>query len=386
MIFCPNKTPLVFAGNPMLLECTNYDMGLEVCPYSVFIDQKPVYNGKVSIGNGQIVTVDISDVVSDVIPPYPALSGDGWLKPVCAGAAFSAYRVDAKPPGQQPMSADAIPGRLSKQNIRVGRPVPVILKGSPFLTTRTSGWTVYLPEDELMPLYFVWDEVHETAIELVECLHGGSLSGQWSGRGVYALDVAAARREFFDNFYILPSMFELRIGDKAAAVVIITEGTPKESRYKLGIRFLNSFEVPEMICLSGNISSAPAFGGGDDGETERFMRWDSEVSDFESMRNRASMAVTVSIDTDPISSDRLTSLLDMLGAPSVELVGLGPGVVKAIPEAEDLNIALNGNAPQPFTLSFKVCAGEMAVMPAVSSDDKGLPGRLFSDEFNDKFN
>lgn len=394
MKFRPDDTPVVLAGNPMLLDCTNNGGFPAVCEYSVFLDQHDVYTGKVSLDDGQTVTVDVSDVVSDVIPPYPVPNGDGWLKTVVPVAGtqhtFTSYQVEVRPSGYDTMTAYALPGRMPKQHLRASRPVPLIGISAPFLTTRSNGWLLKIPEDELMPLYFcVTNATSDSPVRLKlrELLYGAVMETEIDTIGIYALDVDAARRDIFDNHYMLSNLYELTLNDKAVARIIITEGCHKSARYKLPVSFLNTFEVPEVICLSGKISCTPSFGD-DDGEDAdgAFMRWDAAVADFERMRNRSAMSATVTIETDPIPAGRLPLLLDMLGASYVELYGLGPSPVKALPGADELNISLNGNAPQCFTLTFKVSASEMAMLPPLADDETGLVPRLFSDEFDEKFN
>ncbi len=394
MKFSPDDSPVVLAGNPMLLKCTNNGGFPAVCEYSVLLEHNDIYTGKVSLDDGQTVEVDVSDVVSDFIPPYPAPDGDGWLKTVVPGAGtqltFTSYQVDVSPSGYDTMTAYALPGRMSKQHLRASRPVPLIGISAPFLTTRSNGWLLKIPEDELMPLYFcVPDATSDSParLKLRELLYGAVMETEIDTRGIYALDVDAARREIFDNHYALSNLYEMTLNDKTVARIIITEGCPKSYRYKLSARFLNSFEVPEVICLSGKISCTPAFGDDDSDDTDgAFMRWDAAVADFERVRNRAAMSATITIETDPIPAGRLPLLLDMLGASSVDLYGLGPSLVKAVPGADELDISLNGNAPQSFTLTFRVSASEMAMLPPMADGETGLPPRLFSDEFDEKFN
>lgn len=101
MKFSPDDSPVVLAGNPMLLKCTNNGGFPAVCEYSVLLEHNDIYTGKVSLDDGQTVEVDVSDVVSDFIPPYPAPDGDGWLKTVVPGAGtqltFTSYQVDVSP-------------------------------------------------------------------------------------------------------------------------------------------------------------------------------------------------------------------------------------------------------------------------------------------------
>lgn len=387
MKFRPDDTPVVLAGNPMLLDCTNNGGFPAVCKYSVLLDYNDVYTGKVSLDDGQTVAVDVSDVVSDVIPPYPVPQGDGWLKTVVYGASFTSYQVDVFPSGYDTMTAYALPGRMSKQHLRASRPVPLIGISAPFLTTRSNGWLLKIPEDELMPLYFCVAYASEPLSLKLRDASGAMREKVIDSRGVYALDVEAARREIFEDHYVLSNIYELTLNDKTVARIIITEGCQKAPKYKLAVSFLNTFEVPEVICLSGKISCTPAFGDDDSEDTDgSYMRWDAAVADFERVRNRAAMSATVTIETDPIPAGRLPLLLDMLGASSVELYGLGPSAVKAVPGADELNISLNGNAPQSFTLTFKVSASEMAMLPPLADGETGLPPRLFSDEFDEKFN
>lgn len=387
MKFRPDDTPVVLAGNPMLLDCTNNGGFPAVCKYSVQLDHNDVYKGKVSLDDGQTVAVDVSDVVSDVIPPYPVPQGDGWLKTVVYGASFTSYQVDVFPSGYDTMTAYALPGRMSKQHLRASRPVPLIGISAPFLTTRSNGWLLKIPEDELMPLYFCVAYASEPLSLKLRDASGAMRETVIDSRGVYALDVEAARRKIFEDHYVLSNIYELTLNDKTVARIIITEGCHKAPKYKLAVSFLNTFEVPEVICLSGKISCAPAFGDDDSEDTDgSYMRWDAAVADFERVRNRAAMSATVTIETDPIPAGRLPLLLDMLGASSVELYGLGPSAVKAVPGADELNISLNGNSPQSFTLTFKVSASEMAMLPPMADGETGLPPRLFSDEFDEKFN
>ncbi len=171
------------------------------------------------------------------------------------------------------------------------------------LTTRTNTKTVFIPENELLPIgYYAKDlsfkiMANDTLVEARnEVLTDDALR---------TIDFDTNRRKVLDTTGKLTNVFKIFTStDEESCSVIITEATNATPYF---IRFRNSWGVDEMIALNGVISFAPS-----PSETTKVAVWDQSINDFVSKANRTEISIILNASVGYRSEAERLFLLDML--------------------------------------------------------------------------
>ncbi|MDE5750099.1 MAG: hypothetical protein K2H87_04945 [Duncaniella sp.] len=249
-----------------------------------------------------------------------------------------------------------------------------------FMTARTSGWRLNIKETELRPLVFVTDTEDET-ITAVEKTTGQSLTADGFGPGVYALDVDALRRRFFEEKGVLPSVFDIYRRGSMACRIAVTRAEVSADRCRL--MFRNSFGAFETIELTGKVTCSP---GWDSAEEAACKSYDLLTGEYITERGRTAMSSKLTVDTGFKTPGEIRLMLDMVGSDNVQLVGLLPRAVRVIPSIEEPGHSLRQDAPESFTLLLDMSEDGMFVTPDFAGPSDMRRPRVFSPHFDGRFN
>ncbi|MGB4439298.1 MAG: hypothetical protein WBJ13_08780 [Sedimentibacter sp.] len=145
-----------------------------------------------------------------------------------------------------------------------------------FLTTRTNSQLIFIPENELQPLYFYPKGLN------FQIKYNGTLvetydySAETTDR-LESIDLTAIRLLLANTLYQFISIFTVTTEDGNSCQIIITEA--QKTDYYL--KFKNSWGVMEKIALSEKISFTPVFN-----EVTKTSKWDDTVGAFTERNER----------------------------------------------------------------------------------------------------
>lgn len=252
-----------------------------------------------------------------------------------------------------------------------------------FMTTRTAGWRIVMKETELYPLYFISLE-RFLYMTVVERTTGKTLiqDGNFDS-GIFALDIDALRKQFFDEYGVLSNSFDIYKGDPSqySCSIVIERSAPARERYRL--KFRNSLGVFEIIELAGELAITPDYAAADEA---RFSRYDAETDDFTADRERITRPQSLTIETGVMRADTVRFLMDMIGSEEVYLLDLSELPVKVIPSIEELKYKPRPETPQKFTVKLQMAEDETNIMQDIIDGTEGRKPRVFSKQFSKQFN
>lgn len=252
-----------------------------------------------------------------------------------------------------------------------------------FMTTRTAGWRIVMKETELYPLYFISLE-RFLYMTVVERTTGKTLiqDGNFDN-GIFALDIDALRKQFFDEYGVLSNSFDIYKGDPSqySCSIVIERSDPARERYRL--KFRNSLGVFEIIELAGELAITPDYAAADEA---RFSRYDAETDDFTADRERITRPQSLTIETGVMRADTVRFLMDMIGSEEVYLLDLSELPVKVIPSIEELKYKPRPETPQKFTVKLQMAEDETNIMQDIIDGTEGRKPRVFSKQFSKQFN
>lgn len=252
-----------------------------------------------------------------------------------------------------------------------------------FMTTRTAGWRIVMKETELYPLYFISLE-RFLYMTVVERTTGKTLiqDGNFDS-GIFALDIDALRKQFFDEYGVLSNSFDIYKGDPSqySCSIVIERSDPARERYRL--KFRNSLGVFEIIELAGELTITPDYAAADEA---RFSRYDAETDDFTADRERITRPQSLTIETGVMRADTVRFLMDMIGSEEVYLLDLSELPVKVIPSIEELKYQPRPETPQKFTVKLQMAEDETNIMQDIIDGTEGRKPRVFSKQFSKQFN
>lgn len=252
-----------------------------------------------------------------------------------------------------------------------------------FMTTRTAGWRIVMKETELYPLYFISleDFLYMTVVERTTgktLIQEGNLDS-----GIFALDIDALRKQFFDEYGVLSNSFDIYKGDPSqySCSIVIERSDPARERYRL--KFRNSLGVFEIIELAGELTITPDYAEADEA---RFSRYDAETDAFTADRERIPRPQSLTIETGVMRADNVRFLMDMIGSEDVYLLDLLELPVKVIPSIEELKYKPRPETPQKFTVKLQMAEDETNIMQDIIDGTEGRKPRVFSKQFSKQFN
>jgi hypothetical protein len=117
-----------------------------------------------------------------------------------------------------------------------------------------------------------------------------------------------------------------------------------------------------------------------------FNRYDSVTDDYYSARERVSRPQSISIVTGSKRSDEVRFLMDMLSSEEVYLLDMISIPVRVIPSVDEMQYLATPDEPAIFTLKLDIADTETNIMQEIIDGTEGKKPRVFSKQFNDKFN
>lgn len=382
--FAFSRNPIVYSGESGLLSHNSVG--------SMFVEMgsQTIFEGRVAIP----VQINLSDIIDanasyfrdvpvDNVFPIYQIEDPGELD----RRGVSVYIENDEGDQTDSIGFIAIPGGISKQNYRRFNSLDTDAfaarflnpKGNYYLTTRTASWRITMKETEVAPLYFILRT--DTAIKITEKISNVSIDFGEYENGVYALDINALRRKFFDEFNILSSQFDVYTDQYFSCRIVIERAESARERYRL--KFRNSLGVFEMIELIGELSLAPSY---DDGDGTAFNRYDIITDDFQTERERIPMTLFVTAHTGPKRPDEVHFLMDMIASDEVYLLDMIDLPVKVIPTIENFQHRYHPEAPENFNIKLEIADRELHIMQDIVDGTENRRPRVFSKQFSKQFN
>lgn len=392
MIQLDDIKDFAFTGNPIMIS----EQG-GVSSYSRFeiqIGTRKVYCGKFT----SPLSIDIADIVDSFVPHIPEIPNDN-VNPFVEVESMTqmsdrlvSFRLvpeDGASGAAESVSFYALPGGISRQHLRVYADSGVNVfdarflnpRANFFLTTKNSGWLIKISEKEAGALYFIAGP-DDYELRVTESISGRHLSFEINGLGIYALDVNAMRRRFFDCHNVLSACFDVYRNNSFACRIVIAREYAALEEYCF--RYRNSFGVFDKLMLAGELMVTQAVL--DKENIEIYGKYNRIIGSVSKQRERVSYEKTFSIDTILRSSLNINALLDMLASDEVYLVNSSGLSVRVIPSAENLSFRVAVVAPLKISLKFEAADYESNLMPDIINVFEPRRKRIFSNQFNSCFN
>ena len=387
------KSGFAFSGNPIWVAASprDYFFGEEAKGRFVASHRgSRVFEGVFS----QPLRVNVADVAESLSDFFAAPTADGrGLYLIEDGQTLADRRfdfwfedVDAERESEI-VGCTVIPGRVSRQNFRKLASLDTDLfaarfladEGNFFLTTRSSGWMIVMKETEMSPLYFLQSET--ATLTVTDKLTGISIEFPELESGVYALDVSEVRRLFVGRHGVLPSVLDVRRGSGFGCRVVVEKGATAKERYRL--KFRNSLGVYDIIEVFGPLTQTS---DGEEEDVEGFDRYDEIVDGFRKMRNRTPSGISYEVSTGPMLPRAHNLLSDMLASEEVFLMDAFPEPVAVIPSVEEMRRKVRPESPEIFNLKLTVAEDADAFTAAISGTSDSMKPRVFTRQFDRKFN
>lgn len=248
--------------------------------------------------------------------------------------------------------------------------------GNFFLTTRTSGWQILIPETELYPLCFLNSSTFTLVVQDAVSLEQRSLS---ISAGLWALNLVEMRRWFVEQKGVLPSVFNILRDGKRACQIVVTRQEAAPERYRL--KFRNSLGVFEMVSLTGALKMQPSLSD----EDSSYREFNHVTRQWAARRQRAARTMALSIESG-ICNESMCSMEDMVCSDEVYLLDLYDQPVRVIPAVENITYDALTKQPERFEFKFELADEETMIMPEISGADASKRQGLFSRQFDKHFN
>lgn len=380
----------VFAGNPVVVESTfnGADFDPKGGRVSVTIDGEEVYAGRFF----PPLKADISEILDSSIRYFPeARASDEIIKTIFDAGNISLYgvTVEATYSGEDD-SIDfvAFPGGVSNQNFKAWAQWGTDAlsarflnsEGNFFLTTRSGSWTVAMKETEINPLYFVRPARESTeTFQVFNSVTGEKLHEGEVGGGCYALDIEALRRTRFLAKKDLVNVFDVHVDGRMACRIVVEKADTAEHRHR--IKFRNSLGVFEVMETTGELVLTPEY---EDNKT--FKQLDPVTRVLYNNRERAERSLIATLNTGVKHRDDLPFLMDMISSDEVYLLDLCETPVKVIPTAKKLEIPTDATEPLEAELSLQFVNSESNILEDVFTGKEARRPKVFTDQFDNKFN
>lgn len=390
------KKGIAFSKNPILLRSNltvddyNPITGIPFTVYAEGMDQRYAgrYNQPFSVNISEIVDAYAYTIGEPIMSNH--INGVREVEDQGTMHERTVY-VDITEDNQDEWQCLIIAGGVSRQNYRRYARMKTDAFEARFLnnannffmTTRTAGWRIVMKETELYPLYFISLE-RFLYMTVVERTTGKTLiqDGNFDS-GIFALDIDALRKQFFDEYGVLSNSFDIYKGDPSqySCSIVIERSDPARERYRL--KFRNSLGVFEIIELAGELAITPDYAAADEA---RFSRYDAETDDFTADRERITRPQSLTIETGVMRADTVRFLMDMIGSEEVYLLDLSELPVKVIPSIEELKYKPRPETPQKFTVKLQMAEDETNIMQDIIDGTEGRKPRVFSKQFSKQFN
>ena len=379
-----SRNPIVYTGNPEI------PLQKEVGRLLVEMEGLIIFEGRVS----QPVRINLADIIDantgyfkevpdDNTSPIYQIEDSGELS--CRSV--KVWMCNDEGDDTDAVNFIAIPGGISKQNYRwlsnfntdIFTARFLSPKGNYFLTSRTANWRIAMKETEVAPLYFILPT--ERSISVTEKVGNNSIELGDFDEGVYAIDINILRQKFFNEFQVLSSQFDIYTNGFYSCTVVLEVAETSRERYR--VKFRNSLGVFEIIEFVGELSFSPTY---DEAEDASFQRYDIATDDFQTERERVPRTLSITAQTGPKRPYEIRFLMDMIASDEVYLLDVSAYPVKVIPSIDELQYRLRPESPENFTIMFEISDREINIMQDIIDGTESRKARIFSKEFDDRFN
>lgn len=383
------QSGFAFSGNPVIFsEPAQPNKEVTGGRFDLWRGPETIYSCKFSL---PLYSLNLSEVIDGELAPVPlpdfkegewiSLASDFISRTIyILGEYDNAADIES---GDIVMLRGRIPSALYRQLTAGGKDIFTERFLNPeanfFLTTRTSGDIIEIPETEIYPLCFIVPKGGEI---IVTTSFGNHRSGELS-KGIYWLDLDALRRRIFMNYSgsRLPNVFNVRFADSEKNIeVVITRSEISLDRVRL--RYRNSFDIPEVMAFTGKLTVKQSKEESQDNE---YLSYLPISDDFRIDREESRLKIELTLDTGPISPRDLPRLLEVVNSSDVALESPVDGSwIPVVVSGGDISFPLRPETPESFEITLKISEDDLSVLDALNPDDMP-PLRLFSDEYNDKF-
>lgn len=347
----------VMAGNPAMLrvgsgisEAANYVVSKWNSTTSVF---DAIYTGVVFTGDGYAY-IDISSLFEHMQNT--------------AGVEKYEVRVGAYPFGYKEFFVYG--GGISKNKIRIlaaqtediftsklDKPTANFM-----LTTRTDSRVIYIPENELMPMYYYSGNylkknfgIYVNGVSILSRDHSALTDDSLQN-----IDFAALRNAYALSAGILANAFDIMSDGSYLFSVVITEA-PRRSDYIL--KFRNTYGCDEKLALGGDLQYSPELTA----QTETLV-YDSVVNELIDLPDRKKIS-NVFTGTIPYRTDsERLFVLDMLLSKTVTLEAFGFSYPVKV-EADSQLFATTAKVPVELSVKIKLLDTDIRFTPQLIVPD-----------------
>lgn len=381
---------LAFTGNPIVIADNNVCENQPVAgyPFTVYLGRDQIYRGHF----GYPFRINLADVVDPFIPYIPDSLSRKTSQPLIlveSEQAIDQRAVYVHFDGEYDQEYEfyAFRGGISKQNLRFFAKHPdkdifterfLAQDANFFLTTRSAGWRIVVKETELYPLIFINDADLAT-ISLRARDYNSGITLQIN-KGIYAIDINALRMEFFTEGGFLANDFDIYRNGIFACNIVVEEAQAAVERYRF--KFRNSLGVFEVIDIIGLGSLTPTTNADNEGH----LVYDKMTDDYITNRTRGDITPGLSIETVLNKPDEYRFFLDFIVSPEVYLLDVFVEPVRVVTELDELIASPQLTAPATVVLNLTFAEADHFITEDLYSVSQSRKSRLFSDEFNDKFN
>lgn len=378
----------VMTGNPVVMRpgISSGTTSLRGSSVHVSMNGTEVYQGYITPPED----IDISEILDAAAPAIPEVPAGNTMPIYCLENAETLSGRKFKVLIQSGFISEGFPGfawpgglphRIFRRMAAAGTDIFqdrfLNYKGNFFITSRSSGFRITVPETEISPLYFISDGSLD--ISIVEKAGGFVYAPGKLATGIYALDLRALRQHFIVTHNVLPSAFDVKVGGKAVCNIVIGREAPARERYL--IRYRTSFGIMENLAMTGSMTMdySP-----EKDENATFRRQDPITFGMTEGREKVSSRITAKISGSVHGRSCVLRIAEMLQSPEVYLVDAGGNEIGVIPSGE-FSRQISPKAPQEFSVELLFKDSEDFVTDTMAPGMSVRP-RIFSSQFNKVFN
>lgn len=386
----PAYSDHAYTRNPLMLNISTSEKVLFSVYGQGYTAANPAYSGDVDGG----APVNVSELLEAIVPPM-ADPGNSSTDLLVSLETDNSVTIAATTYGQgqgedvtYTFQIIAHVGGISKQNYRrlLADETDIFAARflnsgcNFFLTTRTADWRLTVKETEIYPLAFFYPA--QGTLRIRELAGGRYLSINGVAGSLYALNLAAVRKYFYDENGVIVNAFDVYVGSDYACRIAIEEAPATRERCRL--KFRNSYGAFELVDITGQAQIAPTFG--DDEEDGSYKRYAQDLDDFQLERPRIPMKEVINISTGFKNNRELRFILDALASDEVYLLDYTDEPLRVVVTAEELSYNRKPNGPQAFNLVITPADDEQNITELTTDETTGSRGRIFTDEFSEQFN
>ena len=214
-----------------------------------------------------------------------------------------------------------------------------------FLSTRSFNTELFIPENELMPLfYYAKGMKFKIRVSQNTCELDGIDGTGYPDEVLEGIDFAALRLYYANEYDVWANDFRIVTDNGWSCSVIITEGN--ETPFYL--KFRNSFGMFEKIALYQESEYAPTFQ-----ESEKVLTYDAAINGLKTTNRRKEITNKYRFNTRYMSANERMFLIDALLAKETFIEAYGVEYEASITCSADLFAATNA-APMAFSITAEL--------------------------------